>query len=93
MSPELEKMARRAALPISVDFRGYNHQARRAGARDHFEISWPGRWRPLFIFRDTAEAASRAYFDLVSTLDPGISSRVPGSTAADPVSLPPSEAS
>ena len=80
MTPELSRMAARAALPISVDFREYNHQQRRNGARDHFEISWPGKARTLFIFRDTPEAASSAYLALVSTLETESAASIPADT-------------
>lgn len=84
-SPRLADMVRRCALPISVDFREYNHQQRRNGARDHFEISWPGKARTLFMFRNTAEAATRVYFDLVDSLanpgDPSLAGSSDGCSA------------
>jgi hypothetical protein len=72
VSPYIRKALERAALPISIRYRTYNHQERRAGAYNHFEISWPGRRRELFVFRNTADAANRAYFALVTELsNPG----------------------
>jgi len=68
MSPYILAASERAALPISVDYREYNHQQRRNGARDHFEISWPGNKRTLFMFRDEPDAAARAYLSLCESL-------------------------
>jgi hypothetical protein len=82
-SPALQRMAERAKLPISVDFRDYNHAQRRNGARDHFEISWPGRRRTLFVFRDTAEAATRAYLALCESLSYPTDPLPSAGTAAD----------
>jgi hypothetical protein len=68
ISPYLAAAIERCKLPISVEYCTYNHQARRDGARNHFEIWWHDHGRIMFSFRDTPESASRVYLNLCSTL-------------------------
>lgn len=79
MSPELEKMARRAALPISVSYDSFY-------SSDPYPIviSTPDGWIRAYA---TEAKASRAYLALCAELDPGTTS--PGTCDRSSGSLSP----
>lgn len=66
VSPELERMAARCRLPISIRYRVLNHQQRRSGARDCFMLSWPTRH---YANRETHAEATRAYVALRAEME------------------------